>query len=149
MTRDSLVGRLSLLALGALVASSVWSATARAECGDDLKKLSERRAVVLAQINNLAAESKKAKKPMDAAVICAKAHSLGVTEDALIAYMQKNKDWCAIPEEVVGNLKASHAKSVEFGGRACVAAAKMKKMQEQQAAGGAPQGPPPLPAGPL
>jgi hypothetical protein len=149
MTRDSLVGRLSLIALGALVASSLLSATARAECGDDLKKLSERRAGILAEINNMAAQSRKEKKPMDAAVVCAKAHTLGASEDALIAYMEKNKDWCSIPDEVVANLKASHAKSVEFGGRACVAAANMKKMQQQQAAGGAPQGPPPLPAGPL
>lgn len=149
MTRNSLVGRLSLIALGALVASSILSATARAECGDDLKKLSERRAAMLADINNMAAQSKKEKKPMDAATVCAKAHGLGAAEDALLAYMAKNKDWCSIPDEVVANLKESHAKSVEFGGRACVAAAKMKKMQEQQAAGGAPAGPPPLPAGPL
>jgi hypothetical protein len=149
MTRDSLVGRLSLFTLGALVASSILSATARAECGDDLKKMSERRAAILADINNMAAISKKEKKPMDAAVVCAKAHNLGAAEDALLAYMAKNKDWCSIPDEVVANLKESHAKSTEFGGRACVAAAKMKKMQEQQAAGGAPAGPPPLPAGPL
>jgi hypothetical protein len=149
MTRNSLVGRLSLIALGALVASSLLSATARAECGEDLKKLSEKRAAVLADINNMAAQAKKAQKPMDAGVVCAKSHGLSATEDALLAYMEKNKDWCSIPDDVVASLKASHAKSVEFGGRACVAAAKMKKMQEQQAAGAAPQGPPPLPAGPL
>jgi hypothetical protein len=149
MTRNSLVGRLALLALGTLTASFILSATARADCNDDIKKMSERRSVLMADINNMAAQAKKAAKPMDAGVVCAKAHALNSSEDVLIAYMEKNKDWCSIPDEVLGNLKSSHAKSVEFGGRACVAAAKMKKMQEQQANGGGPQGPPPLPAGPL
>jgi hypothetical protein len=150
MTRNSLVGRSALLALAALAASLMASVAARAECADDLKKLGERRAALLGEINNMAAESKKAGKPMDPGVVCAKAHGLSASEDALVAYMEKNKDWCTIPDEVIANLKASHAKSVEFGGRACVAAAKLKKMQEQQAAGGLGQNlPPALPAGPL
>jgi hypothetical protein len=149
MTRNSLVGRLALLGLGTLAASFTLGATARADCNEDMKRLGDRRAAMLVEINGLAAQAKKAGKPMDAGVVCAKAHALNASEDLLIAYMEKNKDWCSIPDDIVANLKASHAKSVEFGGRACVAAAKMKKMQEQQAAGGGPQGPPPLPAGPL
>ena len=149
MTRNSLVGRSALLALGSVAVSLTLSAAARADCPDDLKKLTERRVSILNEINNMAAESRKTKKPMDPAVVCVKAHGLTAAEDALIAYMDKNKDWCAIPDDVVASLKASHAKTLDFGGRACVAAAKIKKMQEQQAAGAGPAGPPPLPAGPL
>jgi hypothetical protein len=149
MRRDSLLGRLAVLALGAVALSMVSSLTARAECADDLGKLTQRRVELLNEINTMAAESKKTKKPMAPDLVCGKARGLSGAEDALLAYMEKNKDWCGVPDQVLQNLKESHSKTVEFGTRACVAAAKFKKMQEQQAQGGAPQGPPPLPAGPL
>lgn len=150
MMRILPVGRAVLLALAATVAALALTASARADssCADDLKKLTDRRVVVLNDINGMAAESKKTKKPLAPDVFCGKARVLNAAEDALLAYMVKNKDWCGVPDEVIASLKASHAKSVEFGGRACVAAANMKKAQEQQAAGAAPQAPP-LPAGPL
>ena len=149
MTRIFVVGRPALLALGTVAFALSLSAAARADCGDDLKKLTDKRVALLAEINTMAAESKKAKKPMDPAVVCGKAHGLTAAENALLAYMEKNKDWCGIPDQVVQSLKDSHAKTMEFGGRACVAAAQFKKQQQQQAEGGAPDGPPPLPAGPL
>jgi hypothetical protein len=149
MTRNSIVGRSAALALGSVAMSLMLSAAARAECADDLKKLTEHRVSLLNEINTMAAESKKEKKPMDPAIVCGKARGLTAAENALIAYMDKNKDWCGVPDEVVQSLKDSHAKTMEFGNRACVAAAKFKKAQEQQAQGGAPAGPPPLPAGPL
>jgi hypothetical protein len=149
MTRETLVGRLAFLAIGAAAATCLLSATARADCADDLKKLTERRVVLLNEINAMAAESKRAKKPMEASVVCVKARGLTGAEDALIAYMEKNKDWCGVPDEIVANLKASHVKTGEFGAKACVAAAKFKKMQEQQAAGGGQPQAPVLPAGPL
>ncbi|HLW92380.1 MAG TPA: hypothetical protein VKS78_13920 [Roseiarcus sp.] len=150
MARNSPVGRLALLALGAAASCAMASATAFADasCADDLKKLTDRRMTELNALNAMAETSKKEKKPVDAGVFCVKAHGLSAAEEALIAYMEKNKDWCSIPDEVMANLKASHAKSLEFGNRACVAAAKAKKMQEEQAAGGGPQAQP-LPAGPL
>jgi hypothetical protein len=149
MTRKTLVGRLAFLALGAVAATCRLSVAARAECAEDLKKLTDRRVALLNEINNMAAESKKAKKPMEAGVVCVKARGLTGAEDALIAYMEKNKDWCGVPDEVLASLKASHAKTTDFGGKACVAAAKVKKMQEQQAAGGGQPQAPALPAGPL
>ena len=66
----------------------------------------------------------------------------------MIAYMEKNKDWCQIPDEAIAQLKANHAKSVAFSAKACKVAAQIKKMKEQQAQGGAPQAQP-LPTGPL
>ncbi|HLH49960.1 MAG TPA: hypothetical protein VKV96_11515 [Roseiarcus sp.] len=149
MTRNMIVGRSALLALGSAALFLAFCAAARADCGDDLKKLTERRVSLLNEINTMAAASKKAKKPMEPGIVCAKARGLTSAENALLAYMDKNKDWCGIPDEVLQSLKTSHAKTLDFGNRACVAAAKFKKMQEQQAAGGAPGGPPPLPAGPL
>ena len=87
-------------------------------------------------------------KQIDPAVFCAKSAGLNAAEGAMIAYMEKNKDWCQIPDEALAQLKANHAKSPRVlqqglhGGRA------NKKMKEQQAAGGGPQVQP-LPTGPL
>ena len=69
-------------------------------------------------------------------------------ENAMIAYMEKNKDWCGIPDESLDSLKANHAKSAAFAAKACKVAAEMKKAKEQAANGGGPQAQP-LPAGPL
>jgi hypothetical protein len=147
MAQISRIGRMSLAGLVAAGVSLLASA-AGAECADDLGKLSAKRVADLAEINSMAEASKKEKKPIDPAVFCAKTHGLTAAEDALIAYMAKNKEWCGIPDEVIESLKASHAKSVEFGTRACVAAARAKKAQQEQQAGSAPQAPV-LPTGPL
>ena len=89
-------------------------------------------------------------KPMDPAAFCAKSGGLLHAEEALIAYMEKNKDWCSFPDEAINNLKASHAKNAGFSAKACTVAA---QDQEDEGAGGAgrrrrPQAQP-LPAGPL
>ncbi len=69
-------------------------------------------------------------------------------EEALLAYMVKNKDWCSFPDDAINNLKASHEKNAGFSAKACKVAAQFKKMKEQAAQGGGPQAQP-LPTGPL
>jgi hypothetical protein len=87
-------------------------------------------------------------KQLDPAVFCAKSAGLNSAETAMIVYMEKNKDWCQVPDEALAQLKANHAKSVAFSTKACNVAAQIKKMKEQQAQGGGPQAQP-LPSGPL
>ena len=65
--------------------------------------------------------------------------------------MQKNQNWCDIPETVIENVKSGRQKTAGFAGQACRVAAMARKAQQQQAAGGgggAPQAPR-LPTGPL
>ena len=80
--------------------------------------------------------------------MCAKSGGLLHAEEALIAYMEKNKDWCSFPDDAINNLKTSHEKDVGFSAKACKVAAQIKKMKEQAAQGGGAQAQP-LPAGPL
>ena len=117
-------------------------------CGDDLQKLAQRREAALSGINGLVAAAHG--KQLDPAIFCARSAPLGQAETAMLAYMLKNKDWCQIPDAVIEQLKAAHAKSVGFASKACSVAAQMKKMKEQaaQGGGGGPQAQP-LPAGPL
>ena len=85
---------------------------------------------------------------MDPAGFCARTAPLLHAEEALIAYMEKNKEWCSFPDEAIANLKAGHVKNAGFNAKACQVAAQIKKMKEQAAQGGGPQAQP-LPAGPL
>lgn len=129
------------------LAGAAGAAPALAQsCGDDLQKLSQRREAEMATINTLIKGSKG--KQLDPSVFCAKSGGLISAESAMIAYMEKNKDWCGIPDETLDGLKANHAKSAAFAAKACKVASELKKAKEQAANGGGPQAQP-LPAGPL
>ena len=144
MARLSPTLRLALLACGLMAAAAIQAGAAFADqsCGDDLKRLADKREAELTRVNNLVRAAKG--KPMNPESFCAQSAGLNVAENALIAYMEKNKDWCGVPDAALAGLKANHIKSVAFSAKACAVAAQMKK---QQAAGGAQAQP--LPAGPL
>jgi len=130
----------------ALALAAAFSAPAWADCGSDMQKLAQVRNVEMQKINDFAKAAHG--KPLDPEAFCVKSVGLLHAEEALIAYMEKNKDWCSFPDEAIANLKASHAKNAGFNAKACQVAAKIKKMKEQAAQGGGPQVQP-LPAGPL
>ena len=111
-----------------------------------MQKLAEARNVELQKVNTFAKSFHG--KPMDPQQFCAKSGGLIRAEAALIAYMEKNKDWCSFPNETINQLKTNHAKNAGFNAKACKVAAQMKKMKEQAAQGGGPQAQP-LPTGPL
>ncbi|WP_158813933.1 hypothetical protein [Methylocapsa sp. S129] len=151
MARLTPLIRLALFVFG-LTAGVLTISTpsfAQQSCGDDLKRMSEKREVELNKINQMVQAAKG--KPMNPALFCAQSGGLNAAENALIAYMEKNKDWCGIPDEVVTSLKENHLKSLAFSNKACSVAAQMKKQEAARAAAGsngAPQAQP-LPAGPL
>jgi hypothetical protein len=136
--------RLALFVFGLTTGAAQLTGVAFAQqsCGEDLKRLSEKREAELTRINNLVRATKG--KPIDPTVFCSQSAGLNTAENALIAYMEKNKDWCSVPDEVIDALKANHVKSLAFSAKACKVAAQMKK---EQAAGAAQAQP--LPAGPL
>ncbi len=139
--------RLLRLAAGALFAAvASLGGPARADCGSDMQKLAQDRNAQLQIVNDFAKSFHG--KPMDPEAFCAKSAGLIRAEAALIAYMEKNKDWCSFPDETIDQLKEHHAKNAGFNAKACTVAAQMKKMKEQAAQGGGPQAQP-LPAGPL
>jgi hypothetical protein len=133
------------------IAAALFGAVAPAfaDCGEDMQKLALARNTEMQKVNNFAKASKG--KPLDPMGFCSISSGLLRAETALIAYMEKNKEWCSFPDEAINNLKASHEKNAGFSGKACTVAAKIKKMKEQAAQGGGEGGPQaiPLPAGPL
>ena len=143
-----------LLVVALLAAAPAFAAQ---DCAADLQSLAGRREAALKNINVLVANAHG--KKLDPEAFCARSAPLTSAEDAMLAYMVKNKDWCQIPDDAITQLKTSHAKSAAFGGKACTVAAQIRKMKsqaaqaqaqaaQQQPGGGAPAVQP-LPTGPL
>jgi hypothetical protein len=133
--------------LGLLLAVAGSQAAYAQSCQEDFQKLSEKRMGQIAVLNKL---GKAAKGKMDPIAACPAARHLAAIETEMFNYIQKNKDWCNIPDQMVDNFKQQRAKTQGFAAQACAFAAKAKKMQEEAAAGGGvgPQAVR-LPAGPL
>lgn len=133
--------------LGLLLGFGGTGAAIAQSCQEDFQKLSEKRMAQIAVLNSI---GKAAKGKMDPVAACPAARRLVTIENEMFAYMEKNKEWCNIPENVVDGFKQARAKTQGFASQACAYAAKVKKMQEEQAAGGGPQSQvQKLPAGPL
>ncbi|MEJ0095396.1 MAG: hypothetical protein WDN46_18920 [Methylocella sp.] len=133
--------------LGALAVSfAVCNAAYAADCNADIGALSQKRQAIIDQLNQLA---KGTKNQLDPTASCPKLKELVVVERNLVAYLNKNKEWCNVPDSALENIQGSADKSNAVAGQACKIAAQMKKAQEQQATGGGlPQGQK-LPTGPL
>jgi hypothetical protein len=116
------------------------------DCNQDIGALTKKRQGIIDQLNQLA---QGGKKQLDPVAACPKLRALVAAEHELLAYLTKNKDWCAVPDEAFQNISASTSKSGKVANQACTVAAKMKKAQEQQASGALNVPQPKLPAGPL
>ena len=116
------------------------------DCNQDIGALTKKRQGILDQLNKLA---QGGKKQLDPVASCPKLRARVAVEHDLLAYLTKNKDWCAVPDEAFQNISASTGKSGKVANQACTVAAKMKKAQEQQASGALNVPQPKLPAGPL
>ena len=139
--RSAFAAAIAAVLLGAV-------APAFADCGEDMQKLAAARNTEMVRVNNFAKAAKG--KPLDPGAFCSISSGLLKAESNLIAYMEKNKDWCSFPDDAINGLKTSHDKNAGFNAKACSVAVKIKKMKEQaaQGGGGGPQAQP-LPAGPL
>ena len=141
--------RKSLIA-GIVAASLLGTVAARADCNADLGALAQKRAA----INALLEQNKKAHGgKIDPVAACPQLKSLAAAQGAVVSYMQKNKDWCSLPDELVAQSAKAQTQISGFAVKACGMIAQMKKMQEQaaqqqqQQAAQVPQLK--LPAGPL
>ncbi len=149
MTANSLIPAARKVAAAcALAICFAGAGIARAaDCNEDIGALTKKRQGIIDGLNHLAKGSEK--KQLDPVASCPKLKALVGVERELLAYLNKNKEWCNIPENALENIGASAQKSSAVAAQACKIAAQMKKAQEQQATGG---GLPPaqkLPTGPL
>ena len=126
---------------------------ARADCQSDIQGYMKKRDGVIAQLSAMAGSGKK-KKQLDPIAACPKFRALSGILGETVAYMEKNKDWCAIPDQLIDGAKGQRGQFSKTATQACGIAAKVKQMKaqaEKQAAegGGGGQQVQRLPAGPL
>ena len=133
---------LPVAAAGFLVASSC---VALADCQEDLGKLMAKRTTAMEALNKM---NSGGKKQLDPIAACPKLKGLTAIENEVVSYLEKNKEWCNVPENFLDQAKAGRAKTAAFATKACQVAAQVQKMKEQQAQGGG-QFVQKLPTGPL
>lgn len=121
----------SSLFAAAIFAAATMPALAQQSCQEDFQRLSTRRNASIGALNAL---GKSGKGKMDPIAACPVARKLVGVESEMLAYMEKNKDWCAIPDNVLDGFKQARAKTQNFASQACAFAAKVKKAQAQQKA---------------
>ena len=138
--------RKAAFAVTALIPFVGCGAAYATDCNQDIGALTKKRQGVIDELNKLA---QGGKKQLDPIASCPKLRALVAVEHELLAYLTKNKDWCAVPDEAFQSISASTGKSGKVANQACTVAAKMKKAQEQQASGALNGPQPKLPAGPL
>ena len=115
----------------------------------DSKEKNKREAL----IKSLNAATRGGKAKLDPAVACPKLQSLAAVERELVAYMEKNKEWCGIPDDAMANARKGLGRTSGIAGQACRVAVQMKRARAQAEAqarngGGGPQVQR-LPTGPL
>jgi hypothetical protein len=141
-----------LLATIVVGGSAVAPARAQESCQADFQRLTQKRMAQIGVLNRL---GHSGKGKMDPLAACPVARNLTGIETEMLNYMVKNKDWCAIPDNVVDTFKQARAKTQNFATQACGVAVKIKKMQAMQAqqqrqqAANPSGAPAKLPAGPL
>jgi hypothetical protein len=138
--------RKAVLAIMASAPFVVCGTAYAGDCNVDIGALTKKRQGIIDQLNQL---SQGGKKQLDPVAACPKLRALVASEHELLAYLTKNKEWCAVPDEAFQNLTMSTGKSGKVAEQACKVAAQMKKAQEQQAAGALSAPQQKLPAGPL
>ena len=133
----------ALLTIAGLLGSA---GIAAADCNQDLGALMSKR---MTAIKAMSALPKKEGK-LDPTAACPRLRSLASVEGEVLAYMQKNKDWCNLPDDLISKMSESRGRTSKIAGQACGFAAKMKKMQAMQAQQATQQQQPvKLPSGPL
>jgi len=145
--------RAAVLAGGACMLMLTVASPARADCQTDIQGYMKRRDGVIAQLKNM---TQGKKKQLDPIAACPKFRALSGILGETVAYMEKNKDWCAIPDQMVDGAKQQRGQFASTASKACSIAAKVQQMKaqaEKQAAQGGGMGGGPqvqkLPAGPL
>ena len=136
---------------GAVAAALLLPAAAHADCNEDMGALAAKRTAASALLE----QNKKAHGgKLDPVLACPQLKALAAAQGAVVSYMQKNKDWCGLPDQIVSQSAAAQAQIGGFAVKACGMIAKIKQMQAQQAAAATQQQQAQvpalkLPAGPL
>ena len=135
--------RLTITAAGlACLFALVWAApSVAADCNADIAKLMKKRQDVIAKLNKLVAATPK--HQLDPTASCGPLRELAATEKQISVYLNKNKEWCQVPDNAITSITESSKHTAVIADNACRVAEQMKKNQDALGTG------PVLPHGPL
>jgi hypothetical protein len=122
----------ALVAGGALLAAAPASAQTSG-CQDGQKLMAQRQSL-MEQLNKSAGKDKK----LDPRAACSTFGKLGTNNEAIVKWMEANKDWCQIPDAALANFKDEQTKLKELRGQACKVAAQVTQMEKQARQGANP-----------
>ncbi len=128
----------------AFAAFGVTGALAQS-CNDDIGAFQEKRR---AQMEALSKMTKAEGGKLDPIASCPRLRNLAAIEREMLGYMEKNKSWCSIPDQIIEQVKTGANRTSQIAGQACKIAAQARQMQQQQQQGQAASAPA-LPRGPL
>ncbi len=126
----SLRVKLIAAAIAAGAALTMSTAPALADCQTDIQGYMKRRDGVIAQLKAMQGGGKK---QLDPNAACPKFRALTSIMSETVAYFEKNKEWCQIPDNFVDGAKQQRAQFSKTAGQACGIAAKIEKMKKQAA----------------
>ena len=95
-------------------------------CKEGDRLIQERQAIIQ-QLNKAGGKEKK----LDPRMACGAFGKLAANGEQTLKWVETNKEWCHIPDQVSTNLQQEHDKVKELRGKACEVAAKMEQMQKQ------------------
>lgn len=110
-------------------------------CQKEFGPMMQQRANYMNTINNF-----KKKRP-NAPQACNTFGGLAATNRKIVKWMEEQKDWCQVPEEMLSQLKGQQGQIDKVRGQACNAAAQQAKAMRQQRQGGGQQAGPGVGAG--
>lgn len=133
----------SLVAGGLIAGVNLTLSTAPAHaqsniCEEGAKLMSERQSLA-EQLQKAAGKNKQ----VDPRTACTVFTRLDRNGDTMLKWMETNKDWCQVPDQVVENFTKEHKQIEKTRGEACTAAARFNEMQRraaEQRQGGNPFG---------
>lgn len=112
-----------------VAALTLASGTAKADCNADFSAMMSKRVNAITALNAI---SKQHGGKLDPVEACPKLRSLAAAEANVVSYMDKNKAWCGLPDDIVVKMTETHAKTEVYAAKACTFAVKMKQMQAAQ-----------------
>lgn len=137
--------RMFLSAAGAAMLTSILGSTAalaqQSSCATDFQKFMAPRQALIERVNSF---QKKRPTPQQA---CGTLNQLVSADSRMSKWVDENKDWCQIPEQIVEQLKTGAEQAQRARGQACgvakqqaamIARARAQQRAAQQGGGGAP-----------
>jgi len=107
-------------------------------CDKEIKPLIENRLAITASINAI---SKNPKKAGARDAFCSRIKAYIAADEKIVAYMQKNKEFCAIPDQTIAQFVKDVATAGKTHKKVCLGPPPEAKPR--------PGGPPPLPKPPV